>query len=111
MVALGPTQLPLKWVPGAFSPGVNQLGHEAHRLPPSNAKVENVWTCTFSLPYIFMAWYDVHLSTETTVPFSPHIWEGNAWNVDQQTGYPYRCLVVILSHSRQDAKIIHANVL
>jgi hypothetical protein len=34
--ALGPTMLPIQWVPGALSLGVKRPGHEAgHSLPPS----------------------------------------------------------------------------
>jgi hypothetical protein len=32
--ALGPTQPPIQWVPGALSLGVKQPGHEADHSPP-----------------------------------------------------------------------------
>jgi hypothetical protein len=35
-----------------FFPGVKELKHEAHHLPPSNAKVEYERSCTSSLPYM-----------------------------------------------------------
>jgi hypothetical protein len=38
--ALGPTQPPIRWVPGALSLGVKRLGREADHSPPSNAEVE-----------------------------------------------------------------------
>jgi hypothetical protein len=38
--ALGPTQSPVKWVPGAFSPEVKRRGREADHSPPSSAKVK-----------------------------------------------------------------------
>jgi hypothetical protein len=38
--ALGPTQPPIQWVPGAFSPGVKQPGREANHSPPSSAEVK-----------------------------------------------------------------------
>jgi hypothetical protein len=38
--ALGPTQPPIQWVPGALSLGVKQLGREADHPPPSSAEVK-----------------------------------------------------------------------
>jgi hypothetical protein len=38
--ALGPTQPPIQWVPGAFSLGVERQGHEADHSPPSSAEVK-----------------------------------------------------------------------
>jgi hypothetical protein len=32
--ALGPTQPPIQWIPGAFSMGVKQLGRESDYSPP-----------------------------------------------------------------------------
>jgi hypothetical protein len=40
-LALGLTQPPMQWVPGAVLPGVKQQGHEADHSPPSSAKVKN----------------------------------------------------------------------
>jgi hypothetical protein len=37
--ALGPTQPPIQWVPGALSLGVKWPGREADHSPPSSAKV------------------------------------------------------------------------
>jgi hypothetical protein len=45
-MALGPTQPPIQWVPGALSLGVEQPGYEADHTPPSSAKVKNVWSYT-----------------------------------------------------------------
>jgi hypothetical protein len=39
--ALRPTQPPIQWVPGAFSPGVKQQALEADHSPPSDARVKN----------------------------------------------------------------------
>jgi hypothetical protein len=39
-LALGPTQLPIQWEPGALSLGVKLPGHEATHSPPSSAKVK-----------------------------------------------------------------------
>jgi hypothetical protein len=38
--ALGPTQPPIQWVPGALSLGVKRLGREADHSPPSSADVK-----------------------------------------------------------------------
>jgi hypothetical protein len=40
--ALGPTQHPVQWLPGALSPGVKeQPWRDANHSPPSSAEVEN----------------------------------------------------------------------
>jgi hypothetical protein len=39
-MALGPTQLPIQWVPGALSLGVKRAGREADYSPPSSAEVK-----------------------------------------------------------------------
>jgi hypothetical protein len=38
--ALGPTQPPIKWVPGALSLGIERLGREADHSHPSSAEVK-----------------------------------------------------------------------
>jgi hypothetical protein len=38
--ALGPTQPPIQWVPGALSLGVKLPGHETDHSPPSSAEVK-----------------------------------------------------------------------
>jgi hypothetical protein len=40
ITALGPTQSPIKWVPGALSLGVKRPGREADHSPPSSAEVK-----------------------------------------------------------------------
>jgi hypothetical protein len=67
-LALGPTQLPIQWVPGTLSLGVKQWGHEAHHSTPSSAKVKNVWSYTSTPQYAFMAWSSVKKRTGTTLP-------------------------------------------
>jgi hypothetical protein len=43
--ALGPTQLPIQWVPGALSLGIKRPGREADQsAPPSSAEVKNAWS-------------------------------------------------------------------
>jgi hypothetical protein len=39
-IALGPTQPPIQWVPGALSLGVKRPGREADHSPPSSAEVK-----------------------------------------------------------------------
>jgi hypothetical protein len=39
-MALGPTQPPIQWVPGALSLGVKRPGREAGHSPPSSAEVK-----------------------------------------------------------------------
>jgi hypothetical protein len=40
-LALGPTHLPIQWVPRAISLGVKWLEHEADHSPPSCTEVKN----------------------------------------------------------------------
>jgi hypothetical protein len=53
--ALGSTQPPIQWVPGALSPGVERPGREAHQSPPASAEVNNMRIYTSTPPYAFMA--------------------------------------------------------
>jgi hypothetical protein len=48
--ALGPTQPPIKWVPGALSLGVKRPGREADHSPPTSAEDKNAWSYTSTPP-------------------------------------------------------------
>jgi hypothetical protein len=48
--ALGPTQPPIQWVPGALPLRVKRSGHEADVSPPSSAEVKNAWGYTSTPP-------------------------------------------------------------
>jgi hypothetical protein len=52
--ALGPTQSPFQWVPGALFLGVKRPGREADHSPTS-AEVKKTWIYTSTPPYTFMA--------------------------------------------------------
>jgi hypothetical protein len=52
---LGPTQPPIKLIPGALSPRVKRSGREADHVPPTSAEVKNTWICTSTPPYAFTA--------------------------------------------------------
>jgi hypothetical protein len=54
--ALGPTQPPIQWVPGALSVGAKRPGREADHSPPSSAEVKNTWSYNSIPQYVFMAW-------------------------------------------------------
>jgi hypothetical protein len=45
----------IKWVPGAFSPGVRWPGCEADHSPPTSAGVKKMWIYSSTSPYTFMA--------------------------------------------------------
>jgi hypothetical protein len=49
--ALGPTQPPIQWIPGALSPGVKRPGREADHWPLSSADVKKMWIYTSAPPY------------------------------------------------------------
>jgi hypothetical protein len=48
--ALGSTQPPVQWVPGALSVGVKRLEREADHSPPCSAEVQNAWGYTSTHP-------------------------------------------------------------
>jgi hypothetical protein len=52
--ALGSTQPPIQWVPGALSPGVKRPGREADHSLPTSAEVKKMWIGTSTPPYAFM---------------------------------------------------------
>jgi hypothetical protein len=52
--ALGPTQTPVQWVPGALSLGVQELGREVDHLPPTSAEVKKMWIYSYTPLYVFM---------------------------------------------------------
>jgi hypothetical protein len=47
---LGPTQPPIRWVPGLKRPG-----HEADHSPPTTAEIKKTLIYTYTSPYTFMA--------------------------------------------------------
>jgi hypothetical protein len=54
--ALGSTQPPIQWVPGALSLGVKWPGHEANHSPPSSSEAKNEWRSTSTPQYAVLAW-------------------------------------------------------
>jgi hypothetical protein len=53
--ALGSTQPPIEWVPGALFPGESFPGREADYSPPTSAEVKKMWLYISTPPYAFMA--------------------------------------------------------
>jgi hypothetical protein len=52
--ALGPTQLPIQWVPGALSQRVKRQGCEADNSPPNSAQIKKRWMYISIPTYAFM---------------------------------------------------------
>jgi hypothetical protein len=50
---LGPTQPPVQWIPGTFSPDVKRPKREADHSSPFSAEVKNAWRYTSTPKYIF----------------------------------------------------------
>jgi len=48
--ALGPTQSPIQWVPGALSLWVKQSGREVDHSSPPSAEFKNDWSYTATPP-------------------------------------------------------------
>jgi hypothetical protein len=55
--ALGLTQPPIEWVPGALSLGIKRLGREADHSPPTSVEVKKIFIYTATSPYALMAQY------------------------------------------------------
>jgi hypothetical protein len=66
--ALGPTQPPIQWVPGALSLGAKRPRREADHSPPSSAEVKNAWSYT-PIPPVRLHGVVLNQSTGTTLPF------------------------------------------
>jgi hypothetical protein len=69
--ALGPTQPPVRWVPGVLSLEVKRPEREADHSAPSSAEVKNAWSYTSIPQYAFMAWCLVKHGDNFTLPVSP----------------------------------------
>jgi hypothetical protein len=78
--ALGPTHLPIQWVPGSLSPWVKRLGRETDHSPPSSAEVKE--------------WVELYLSSPNTP--SRH---GVQFKKAQKQLYFYLCLAAVLVSS------------
>jgi hypothetical protein len=50
--ALGSTQPPIQWLPGALSPGVKRPGGEADHSLPASTEVKKMWIYTFTPLYV-----------------------------------------------------------
>jgi hypothetical protein len=53
--ALGPSQIPVRWVSGSLSVGVKRSEREADHWLPYTADIKNEWSCNTGKPYIFRA--------------------------------------------------------
>jgi hypothetical protein len=63
--ALEPTNPSPQWVPGVLFEGLKGPVRETDHTPPSSAEFKNAWSCTSTLPYIFMFWCLVKQDTSS----------------------------------------------
>jgi hypothetical protein len=75
--ALGPTQPPIRWVPGALSLGLKRPPRETDHSPSSSAEIKNAWSCTSTPPIIFMPWCLVKQGDNCTFTFTFPIWRND----------------------------------
>jgi hypothetical protein len=68
---LGPTQLPIQWVPGALSLGIKRPEREVDNSPPSRAEVKNTWSSTSTSP---IRLHGAVLSWSTGTNLSLRLW-------------------------------------
>jgi hypothetical protein len=68
--ALGPTQPPIRWVPGALSLGIKRPGREADHSPPSSTEVKHAWSYTSTPPIRFHGVLSEGISTILPFTFS-----------------------------------------
>jgi hypothetical protein len=68
--ALGSAEPPIKWVPGALSPGIERPGgeFEAHHSSPTSAEVEKMWIYISPPPIRLHGVVLNSLSTRTRLP-------------------------------------------
>jgi hypothetical protein len=67
--ALGPTQPPIQWVPGALSLGVKRPEREADHSSPTSAEV-SAWSYTSTPQYALMAWRSINEENRDTFTFT-----------------------------------------
>jgi hypothetical protein len=53
-IDLGPTQPPIKWIPGDRTPGIKWPRREADHSPPPDVEVKNNWSYICTLHYVFI---------------------------------------------------------
>jgi hypothetical protein len=107
--ALGSTQPPIQWVPGALSLEVKRPGRETDHSLPSSAKFKNVWNYTFTPQYDFMAWCLVKhrdnftfyllplLSTVSVIKLKRMRWAGGAYVGEMRNAY----IILIVKRRRK----------
>jgi hypothetical protein len=72
--ALGPTQPPNQWVPGALSLGVKRPGREADRSPPSSAEVKELSGAIPPLPNTH-TWCGAQLKHRNNFTFTFYLYQ------------------------------------
>jgi hypothetical protein len=83
--ALGPTQPPIQWVPGAPSVSIKWPGHAADHSPPSSAKVKNAWGYTSTPPIL----HGIVLSCTQEQLYLPFFCVHNCFFVNAAVSYAY----------------------
>jgi hypothetical protein len=74
--ALGPTQPPIQWVPGALSLGVKRPEREANHSPPSSAEVKGCVELYLHSPKM-PSWRDAHVKHRDNFTFYLYLLESH----------------------------------
>jgi hypothetical protein len=84
-LAVGPTKLPVEWVPGTVSLGVEWLELGDGQTYPSNAEVKNDWRCT-SIPIFLPGMHRAALPVTVFVDFVGEVKQGCSVNSLRELG-------------------------
>jgi hypothetical protein len=99
--ALGPTQTPIQWIPGALSLGFKRLGREADHSPPSSAEVKECVELYLHSPST-PSWRGAQLKRRDnftfTFVFISYVIRRSRWELGAEPRLPWLLLLLFYHH-------------